>query len=107
MCIFTTGRRQLEVDRLGQVRATCEKATGKDCNGLQKEKRYGKVKILQHILVTSFDANALAVKWVTSNKGKRTAGVDKVKWTTAAVKFKAIPSLSVGIQTKISEKSIH
>ena len=59
----------------------------------QQEKRYGKVKYLQHILVTSFDAKALAVKRVTSNKGKRTAGVDKIKWTTPTVKFKAILSL--------------
>jgi RNA-directed DNA polymerase len=59
----------------------------------QKEKRYGKVKHLQHILVTSFDAKALAVKRVTSNKGKRTAGVDYVKWTTPTAKFKAILSL--------------
>jgi RNA-directed DNA polymerase len=34
-----------------------------------------------------------AVKRVTSNKGKRTAGVDKVKWTTPVAKFKAILSL--------------
>jgi len=59
----------------------------------QKEKRYGKVKSLQRILVTSFDAKALAVKRVTSNKGKRTAGVDKVKWTASETKFKAILSL--------------
>jgi RNA-directed DNA polymerase len=59
----------------------------------QQEKRYGKVKSLQRILVTSFDAKALAVKRVTSNKGKRTAGVDKVKWTTPTAKFKAILSL--------------
>jgi RNA-directed DNA polymerase len=59
----------------------------------QKERRYGRVKRLQHILVTSFDAKALAVKRVTSNKGRRTAGVDKVKWTTRAAKFKAILSL--------------
>jgi RNA-directed DNA polymerase len=59
----------------------------------QIEKRYGKVKYLQHVLVTSFDAKALAVKRVMSNKGKRTAGVDKVKWTTAAAKFNAILSL--------------
>ena len=55
--------------------------------------RYGKVKTLQRILVTSFDAKALAVKRVTSNKGKRTAGVDKIKWTAPTVKFKAILSL--------------
>ena len=59
----------------------------------QQEQRYGKVKCLQRILVTSFDAKALAVKRVTSNKGKRTAGVDKVKWTTPTAKFKATLSL--------------
>jgi RNA-directed DNA polymerase len=59
----------------------------------QQEKRYGKVKCLQRILVTSFDAKALAVKRVTSNNGKRTAGVDKIKWTTATIKFKAVLSL--------------
>jgi len=59
----------------------------------QKEKRYGKVKALQRILVTSFDAKALAVKRVTSNKGKRTAGVDNVKWTTPTARFKAIATL--------------
>jgi RNA-directed DNA polymerase len=59
----------------------------------QQEKRYGKVKSLQHILVTSFSAKALAVKRVTSNKGKRTAGVDNVKWTAPAAKFNAILSL--------------
>jgi RNA-directed DNA polymerase len=58
-----------------------------------KEKRYNKVKALQHLLTNSFEAKALAVKRVTSNKGKRTAGVDKVKWTTAVSKLKAIESL--------------
>jgi RNA-directed DNA polymerase len=60
----------------------------------QTDMRYGKVKSLQHILVTAFYAKALAVKRVTSNKGKRTAGVDKVKWTTQAVKWRAIFSLN-------------
>jgi RNA-directed DNA polymerase len=59
----------------------------------QQQKRYGKVKVLQRILVTSFDAKALAVKRVTSNKGKRTAGVDQIKWTTPTAKFNAIVSL--------------
>jgi RNA-directed DNA polymerase len=59
----------------------------------QKEKKYNKVKTLQFLLVNSFEAKALAVKRVTSNKGKRTAGVDKIKWTTPGHKFKAILSL--------------
>lgn len=59
----------------------------------QKEKRYNKVKALQRILTTSFAAKALAVKRVTSNKGKRTAGVDNIKWTTQAQKLEAVASL--------------
>lgn len=59
----------------------------------QKEKRHNKVNALQHLLVTSFYAKALAVKRVTSNKGKRTAGVDKVTWTTPVDKSKAIAGL--------------
>lgn len=60
----------------------------------QKEKRYNKVKALQHLLVTSFEAKALAVRKVTSNKGKRTAGVDRIKWDTDASKIEAIRSLT-------------
>lgn len=56
----------------------------------QKEKRYNKVKALQRILTTSFAAKTLAVKRVTSNKGKRTAGVDNIKWTTQAQKLEAV-----------------
>lgn len=59
----------------------------------QKQGRYGKVKALQHLLVTSFEAKASAVRRVTSNKGKRTAGVDNIKWTTPASKLKATGSL--------------
>lgn len=59
----------------------------------QKEKRFGKAKALQRLLVTSFEAKALAVRRVTSNKGKRTSGVDKVKWTTPTDKLNAIRSL--------------
>ena len=38
----------------------------------QKEGRYNKVKALQHFLTTSFETKVLAVRRVTSNKGKRT-----------------------------------
>lgn len=59
----------------------------------QKERRYNKVRALHHLLVTSFEAKALAVRKVTSNKGKRTAGVDHVKWDTDAKKIDAVCSL--------------
>ena len=59
----------------------------------QREKKYNKVKALQHLLVTSRAAKTLAVARVTSNKGKRTAGVDGVTWQTNAAKAQAIGSL--------------
>lgn len=58
-----------------------------------KEENYGKVKALQWILTHSFYAKALAVKRVTSNKGKNTPGVDGVLWKTARVKMQAVLSL--------------
>jgi Retron-type reverse transcriptase len=58
-----------------------------------QEKKYGKVKSLQHLLTNSFEAKALAVKRVTSNKGSNTSGVDKVRWSTSTSKMKAVNSL--------------
>jgi RNA-directed DNA polymerase len=52
-----------------------------------KEGKYGKVKALQWILTHSFYARALAVKRVTSNKGKKTPGIDGVLWKTASAKM--------------------
>lgn len=59
----------------------------------QKENRYGKVQALQWMLTHSFYAKALAVQKVTSNKGKKTSGVDKQLWSTPTAKFKAIGTL--------------
>ncbi len=59
----------------------------------QQERRYNKVAALQHLLTNSFEAKALAVRRVTSNKGKRTAGVDNEVWNTPTRKFNAITSL--------------
>lgn len=47
-----------------------------------KEKRWNKVKALQHLLTRSFSAKTLAVKRVTSNRGKCTAGIDGQLWQT-------------------------
>jgi RNA-directed DNA polymerase len=41
-----------------------------------KEGKWRKVKALQRMLTHMFSAKALAVKRVTENQGKRTAGVD-------------------------------
>ena len=55
--------------------------------------RTGKVKSLQWLLTHFFYGRALAVRRVTSNKGKKTAGVDKVLVSTPKRKYEAILSL--------------
>lgn len=52
-----------------------------------------KVKALQRWLTHSFSAKALAVKRVTENQGKRTAGVDQELWNTPSSKYAAIAQL--------------
>ncbi len=52
-----------------------------------------RVKSLQRLLVNSFAAKALAVRRVTENAGKRTAGVDGVLWSTPKAKWLALHSL--------------
>ncbi len=58
-----------------------------------KEGRWNKIRILQYLLTRSFYAKALAVKRVTSNKGKKTPGVDGVVWRGVRAKWRAIQSL--------------
>src|SRR5213082_2183104 len=58
-----------------------------------KEGRWGKVKALQHLLTHSFSGKALAVRRVTENQGKKTAGVDKDIWDTPDKKAQAIRTL--------------
>lgn len=52
-----------------------------------------KVKALQRSLTRSFSAKALAVKRVTENQGKRTAGVDLELWKTPIRRYAAIGEL--------------
>jgi len=55
--------------------------------------RWGKVKALQYLLTRSFSGKALAVKRVTENRGKRTAGVDGEIWDTPRKKAEGIGTL--------------
>lgn len=55
---------------------------------------YRKVKRLQRLLTRSTYAKQLAVRRVTENRGKRTAGVDKVTWSTPESKWEAIATLT-------------
>ena len=59
-----------------------------------KEGKTRLAKRLQYIITHSYYAKALAVKKVTENKGKRTAGVDGVKWKTPAERMRATISLT-------------
>jgi RNA-directed DNA polymerase len=52
------------------------------------------VKRLQYLLTHSFSAKAYAVRKVTTNQGKKTAGVDKILWLTSSSKMKAVLSLT-------------
>jgi len=59
-----------------------------------KQGRHGKVKSLQWLLIHSFAAKLLAVKRVTGNKGKNTAGTDKIVWKSSNQKIIAAHSLN-------------
>lgn len=58
-----------------------------------QENDWRRVKALQRWLTRSFSAKALAVKRVTENQGKRTAGVDNELWDSPPQKFAAIACL--------------
>jgi len=59
-----------------------------------QERRWGKVRSLQRILTRSLAAKRLAVRRVTSNRGKRTAGIDGVLWNTSRKKGQAVKTLN-------------
>lgn len=63
--------------------------------------KYNLAKRKSYLLTHSFDAKLLAVRKVTSNQGRYTAGVDGVTWVTSEDKFKGAESLeSKGYKTK-------
>jgi RNA-directed DNA polymerase len=56
-------------------------------------KKWQKVRRLQWLITHNFSAKLLAVKRVTENAGKRTPGIDRVTWTSAADKLDAARKL--------------
>lgn len=76
---------QIESD-INRLQTRIAKATANGNNN--------KVKRLQYLLTHSFSAKALAVRKVTTNRGKNTSGVDKKLWSTSASKMKAVLSLT-------------
>ncbi len=73
-----------------------------------KAKHFHKAKALLLLLTRSFYGKLLAILRVTTNKGSRTCGVDKVLWDTPQRKWKAIEQLSIkGYKAKpLKRKSI-
>jgi len=67
-----------------RIAAVCSIAA-KGCKGND----WSKVQTLQRLLTNSFYAKLLAVKRVTSNKGKNTPGVDGVLWQDAEASSEA------------------
>jgi len=66
-------------------------------NRIVKSVRNGEwrnVKRLCYLLTQSFSARALAVKRVTENKGKKTAGIDGEVWTTPGQKMRAVEAIA-------------
>ena len=59
-----------------------------------REKKWNTVKRLQYLLTHSYYAKALAVRKITTNKGKNTSGVDKELWSTPASKMRGVLSLT-------------
>ena len=59
-----------------------------------KEKKWNTVKRLQYLLTHSYYGKALAVRKVTTNKGKNTSGVDKELWSTPASKMRGLLTLT-------------
>lgn len=73
-----------------------------------KTKHFHKAKALFHLLTRSFYGKLLAILRVTTNKGSRTYGVDKVLWNTPQRRWKAIEQLNTrGYKAKpLRRKSI-
>jgi len=60
-------------------------------NGISiKEGKWRRVKVLQYLVTRSFYAKLLAVKRVTSNRGRKTPGVDGDLWQGARAKWRAV-----------------
>jgi RNA-directed DNA polymerase len=57
------------------------------------EKKYRKAKSLQWLLTHSYHSKLLAVRRVTTNRGKNTPGVDGVLWSTGRQKMAAVADL--------------
>jgi len=66
-----------------------------------KQNKWHLVKRLEYLLINSYYAKLLAVRKVTQNKGKRTAGIDGIKWLNPESKMIAALSLRACLKIKL------
>ena len=66
-----------------------------------QEGRRRKVRALQRLLTRSLSGKALAVKRVTENQGKRTAGVDGATWSTPDAKSRRCCRSSGAVTSRV------
>ena len=83
-----------------------QKLQGRIEKALSK-REFGKATYLYHLLIHSHSAKMLAVKAVTSNRGKHTPGIDNVLWNTHKDKYNAALSLERRGYTPRPLKRIH
>ena len=72
-----------------------------------QEKKWNTVKRLQYLLTHSYYAKALAVRKVTTNKGKKTPGVDGEVWSTPAAKMRGVLTLTDKAISQAAAPGIH
>lgn len=70
-------------------------------------KDYRKVKSLRRLLLKSIYARMLAVNRVTTNKGRKTPGIDGVLWKSPTAKIQAVHRLGKGTYKPLPLRRIH
>lgn len=69
----------MERHQLDDGRILCQWVTGQDCEGSTK-RRWRLVKRIQKLIASYLYAKTIAVKQVTTNKGRTTLGIDEKVW---------------------------
>ena len=82
-----------------QIEQTVQRLQARIVKALKKN-AFRQVKDLQRLLTRSLSARLLAVKRVTTNSGRKTPGIDGVKWTTPKQKIQAVHDLEREIKPK-------
>lgn len=72
-----------------------------------ERKNWNLVKRLQYLLTNSFYAKVMAVKKVTSNRGKNTPGIDNEIWNSDEKKWKALNDLKLKGYKALPTKRVH